>query len=157
MQKFQRSTKAHPQFNFDQIDPQIKRVTPRLITAIVDRIVQYLHPKTVILFGSQANGKATKGSDIDLLIIIEDTHPFALLKRRVRFGKLLALFPYRSFGLDAIIITKAEVQALQKTNAGEWDLVLEILNEGKILYGNTTTTPGQRTRTATDTRVVSQS
>jgi predicted nucleotidyltransferase len=157
MQKSLRPTETRPQFDFDQIDPQTKHVTPRLIAAIADRIVQHLHPTTVVLFGSQASGKATKGSDIDLLVIIEDTHSFAVLKRRARFGKLLALFPFRSFGLDAIILTNAEVQALQKTNAGEWDLVLEILNEGKILYGNTTTTPGQRTRAATDARVVSQS
>ncbi len=157
MQKSLRSTETRPQFNFDQIDPHTKHVTPRLIAAVTARIVQHLHPILVVLFGSQASGKATKGSDIDLLVVIEDTHLFAGLKRRTRFGKLLALFPFRSFGLDAIILTNAEVQALQKTNAGEWDLVLEILNEGKILYGNTTPTRDQRTCAATDTRMVPQS
>jgi len=127
---------TRPSFNFDQIDQRTKQVTPALITAVVEQIVQYWQPAQVILFGSQVNQKATSESDLDLLVVLDDFHPLAQLTPRARFGKLLELFPYRSFGLDAIVLTNSEIQKLQKTNEGEWDLVLEILAEGKVLYGH---------------------
>ncbi len=123
-----------PRFDFNRIDRRTKKITPSLIAAIRERIIQHLCPEKIILFGSQANGKANKGSDIDLLIVIDDQHPLAVLKRRDRFGELLDLFRYRSFGLDAIVLTDAEVKKIQNENEGEWDLILEVLEEGKILY-----------------------
>ncbi len=128
------TTITYPQFNFDRIDQRTQQITPSLIAAVTDRIVQYLQPAKVILFGSQISNKAMRGSDIDLLVVLDNTHPFAPLKRRDRFGKLLELFPYRSFGLDAIVLTNLEVRTLRDANEGEWDLVLEILTEGKTLY-----------------------
>ena len=127
-------TGTTPQFSFDRIDQRTKQITPALITAVVEQIVQYWQPAQVILFGSQAGQKATRQSDLDLLVILDDLHPLAQLTLRDRFGKLLELFPYRSFGLDAIVLTTGEIQKLQKTNEGEWNLVLEILAEGKVLY-----------------------
>ena len=124
------------QYNFDQIDRRTKQITPALINAVVERIVQHLQPVQVTLFGSQASQKATAQSDLDLLVVLDDFHPLAQLPPRDRFGKLLELFPYRSFGLDAIVLINGEMQTLQKTNEGEWDLVLEILAEGKVLYGH---------------------
>ncbi len=47
---------------------------------------------------------------------------------------MLDLFRYRSFGLDVIVLTRSEVQILIDTNEGEWDLVLEIVRQGKVLY-----------------------
>ena len=127
-------TTAQIQFDFDRTDRRTKHITPALIAAVTDRIIRHLEPRKVILFGSQASGKAMRGSDIDLLIVLDDSHAFASLKHRNRFGKLLELFRYRSFGLDAFVLTNAEVQEIQRTNEGEWDLVLEILKEGKTLY-----------------------
>lgn len=123
-----------PQFDFNRIDRRTKKITPSLIAAIQERIVQHLHPERIILFGSLAHGKATGESDIDLLIVINDQHPLAPLKRRDRFGELLELFRYRSFGMDAIILTEAEVKNIRDENEGEWDLVLEVLEKGKTLY-----------------------
>jgi hypothetical protein len=122
-----RPTTVQPQFDFDRIDQRTQQITPALITAVTARIAQQLRPAKVILFGSQASNTATPGSDLDLLIVLDEAHPWAGLKRRDRCGILLELFPYRSFGLDAIILTEAELQALQATNEGEWDLILEIL------------------------------
>jgi predicted nucleotidyltransferase len=127
-------TIVEAQFDFDRIDQRTRHITPALIIAVTDRIVYQLQPARVILFGSQASNTATPGSDIDLLIVLDDTHPWVGLKHRDRYGKLLALFPYRLFGLDCIVLTEAEIQALQASNEGEWDLILEILAHGKTLY-----------------------
>ena len=125
---------AAPAFAFDRIDRRTKKVTPSLIAAVTNRIVSSLHPRRVILFGSQAHGQARGGSDIDLFICLDDDHPFAHMRRNERAGKVLDLFRYRSFGLDVIVLTRTEVQDLLNTNEGEWDLVLEILDQGKSLY-----------------------
>lgn len=143
-------------YNFDRIDRRTRRITPALITAVKDRIVERLRPRKVVLFGSQASGRATRDSDIDLLVVLDDRHPFAPLKRRDRFGQLLELFPYRSFGLDAIVVIEAEIKELQDKNEGEWDLVLEALKEGRSLYDYATETQTERTHPPADTGVVSQ-
>lgn len=127
---------TQPSFNFDRIDQRTKQITPALITVVVEQIVQHWQPAKIVLFGSQASQKATLQSDLDLLVVLDDFHPLVQLPPRDRFGKLLEMFPYRSFGLDAIVLTSGEIQKLQKTNEGEWDLVLEILAEGKVLYGH---------------------
>ncbi len=121
-------------FDFDCIDRRTRRVSRALMAAIRDRIVEHLHPEKIILFGSRANGTATPDSDIDLLVVLNDKHPLAHQKQHDRFGALLDLFRYRSFGLDAIVLTDAEVKKLKNENEGEWDLILEILDEGKTLY-----------------------
>ncbi len=126
-----------PQFDFDRIDRRTARVTPALIAAIRDRIVEHVQPEKIILFGSRARGTAAAESDIDLLLVLRDNHPYAALQRWDRFGEVLKLFHYRSFGLDAMVLTEAEIKKLYAENEGEWDLVLEILEEGKTIYDRT--------------------
>ncbi len=127
-------TKLKTRFDFDRIDRRTARVTPGLIAAIRDRIVERLRPEKIILFGSRANGTATPESDIDLMVVLSDTHPLSSTRRRDRFAALQKLFRYRLFGLDAMLLTNQEVQQLHAENEGEWDLVLEIFEEGKTLY-----------------------
>jgi predicted nucleotidyltransferase len=131
------------QFDFTRIDRRTRKVTPALIAAIRDRIVTHLHPDKIILFGSRASDTAMPESDIDLLVILSDDHPLARVKRRDRFGALLNLFRYRSFGLDAFVFTDAEVQKIKDENEGEWDLILEILAQGVLLYDRAAKTEAQ--------------
>jgi hypothetical protein len=39
------------------------------LTLAIERIVDGVHPKLIILFGSQARGEATADSDVDLLVV----------------------------------------------------------------------------------------
>lgn len=123
---------------FYRIDWRTKKITPALIAAVAERIVSTMNPRKVILFGSQARlhkqGKTFHRSDIDLLICLDDSNPLARLRRSDRAVEALNLFRYRSFGLDVLVLTQSEVQELQDTNEREWDLVLEILEQGKVLY-----------------------
>ncbi len=143
--------------NFDSIDPRTKDVSPALVAAILDRIVDKLQPQRVILFGSRASDEAQEDSDIDLLVILDDDHPLSTLKPSERFQELQRLFRHRYFGLDAILLTYAEVQVIQRTNEGEWDLILEILAEGKLLYGRAEPAKAKRTHSTADPSMVSQS
>jgi hypothetical protein len=38
-------------------------------------VVEYFKPQRVILFGSRARGEATRDSDIDLLVVVDDDSP----------------------------------------------------------------------------------
>ena len=42
---------------------------------LLDPVVEYFKPQRVILFGSRARGEATRESDIDLLVIVDDETP----------------------------------------------------------------------------------
>jgi predicted nucleotidyltransferase len=119
----------------DTIKGRKKRVTAAVIRAVCERLVQHINPNRIILFGSRANGTAHKDSDIDLLIVVDSANPLAALKTHDRYGQILSLFPHRGFGLDAFVFTDKEIETLANENEGEWDLILEILQEGKILYG----------------------
>jgi predicted nucleotidyltransferase len=119
---------------FEHIDRRTKKVTPALISAVAQRIVQIIKPTRLVLFGSQAGSKIRPNSDIDLLICLPDHHPLASKRRVDRSAFVLDLFRYRSFSLDVILLTESEIQHLVRTNEGEWDLILEILDKGKTLY-----------------------
>lgn len=147
--------KANPKFDFTRIDRRSARVTPALIDAVRDRIIEHLLPEKIILFGSRVKGKATPDSDIDLMIVLNNNHPLSGVKQRDRFGAVLDLFHYRSFGLDAIVLTDAEVEKNRRENEGEWDLVLEILEEGMVIYDRTQT-ENKRASSTTRARMVPQ-
>ena len=59
-------------------------ITENQIKEITRRIVESYMPDKIILFGSYAYGKPTKDSDIDLLIIKDDTTPKIERKRKLR-------------------------------------------------------------------------
>jgi uncharacterized protein len=42
---------------------------------LLDPVVEHFKPQRVILFGSRARGEATRDSDIDLLVIVDDATP----------------------------------------------------------------------------------
>ena len=46
-------------------------VPPDLLTRVVD----YFHPRRIMLFGSRARGQSEPDSDIDLLVILDDDAP----------------------------------------------------------------------------------
>jgi predicted nucleotidyltransferase len=127
-------TDTIPAFAFDRIDRRTKKVTAALIAAVTQQLVEAVKPERLILFGSQARRQTSRGSDIDLLVCLADAHPLAGLRRSERTAAILNLFRYRSFGLDVLVLTQREIKELQDSNEGEWDLVLEILEQGKLLY-----------------------
>jgi predicted nucleotidyltransferase len=58
--------------------PEIPLVPPELL----NRVVDYFHPRRVVLFGSRARGESAPGSDIDLLVILDDDAPVDKLSLR---------------------------------------------------------------------------
>lgn len=52
------------------VDVTTRANAPEL-SRIVEQIVRQFHPQKVILFGSNACGKQTEASDVDLLVVME--------------------------------------------------------------------------------------
>ena len=122
------------EIDFDSIEHRPLELSDHVIKTICNRIVNAFHPQKIILFGSQSKGTALRNSDLDLLVIIDDENTLAPLRRRDRYAQILRLFRHKGFGLDVIVLTKKEVGKVIAENEGEWDLILEIIDEGKVLY-----------------------
>ena len=48
-------------------------LTPELLDDLVERIVEAVHPRRIILFGSGARGEMGPNSDLDLLVVMKDS------------------------------------------------------------------------------------
>jgi HEPN domain-containing protein len=105
-------------------------MTRRLVPPeLLDSVVAYFKPQRVILFGSAARGEAGPDSDIDLLVIVDDTTPPEKLSLRAGYEARRAwrhpadVFPMR-----------AETFERNRNIVGT--LSAEADNEGIVVYGS---------------------
>jgi predicted nucleotidyltransferase len=111
---------------------------PPLVERTLQRLIRAFAPERVLLFGSQAKGKAKLSSDIDLLIIAQVEGNPAIHRRR---AKQLAAdcFP----PIDVVIATPAEVA--DAINARS-PFLASILSSGITIY----TRPSSKAPSASD-------
>ena len=98
------------------------------VAAIVRQIVALAHPQRILLFGSAAKGKWRPDSDLDLLIVVDDSQQpdsiLDLLNTRVRRTEVPC---------DFLVATTSTLQR-QRGNPG---LVYgAILKEGRVVYAS---------------------
>ena len=101
-----------------------------VLDALCKAVVEHIHPRRVVLFGSQARGDAGPDSDIDLLVI-EDGPKEGRIKRWVDLQRAL---PETRHSVDLVL-----------TNVADWDrwsgglnhLYARASREGKVLYERT--------------------
>lgn len=105
----------------------LKQITPETIEYICKRIVEAIDPVKIILFGSYAEGRADKESDLDLFVI----HDLPESSRKVR-RKVGQLFLHRRFGLDLIVRNPEQVKANVDDNNPFY--TEHIFRRGVILY-----------------------
>jgi predicted nucleotidyltransferase len=98
----------------------------RVVEELVRRLVQTLHPRRIILFGSAARGEMGQDSDLDVLVIM----PKGIHRRRT------AQQAYRSlsglgFAKDIVVVTESDVRKHRDNPS----LVLyPALRQGKEIY-----------------------
>jgi len=97
------------------------------LDAIVQRIADHLRPEKIILFGSRAQGRASPGSDIDLLIVYAGPKS----KREVKL-EVHGLFEHPDFSMDVFVLTPQELE-MQKAIANT--LAREVTESGVVFYG----------------------
>ena len=96
------------------------------LNTIKARLVQQFQPLKIILFGSQATGRATSESDIDLLVVL----PQVASKRAaaVAMRRSLADLP---MGKDIIVATPEDI-ARRGYIVGT--VLHQAITEGEVLY-----------------------
>ncbi len=96
----------------------------------VDDAVELLVPVTgaqsIVLFGSVARGEDTAGSDIDLLVIIDDEADV----RRAGIAALRAVAPLPP-EVDVVVVSKRLLEASRNTPG---TVIRPALREGEVVY-----------------------
>ncbi|MBN2374093.1 nucleotidyltransferase domain-containing protein [bacterium] len=97
-----------------------------MLNKIVKRIINTVHPKKIILFGSAARGEMGPDSDFDLLIIV----PSGMHRRRTAqriYRNLIGV----GFASDIIVVTEDDIEKY-KDSIGM--VIQPALKEGRVLY-----------------------
>jgi predicted nucleotidyltransferase len=103
-------------------------LTPDLLTQIVQRLVESLHPEQIILFGSHAYGEPDENSDVDLFVIVSESDQPRYRRSRLAYRALRGI----SVPTDVIVVTREEVK--KKVNVRS-SLISRVIHDGKVLYG----------------------
>lgn len=98
-----------------------------IVQSVVSRIVEIVHPRQVILFGSRARGDARPDSDIDLLIV----HDGPGAPRDVQL-ELRRRLPSPGLPLDLVVMSSHEL-ATHRHVANS--LAREAGETGVVCYG----------------------
>ena len=100
-------------------------ISAAAVQDVVDRIVDGFSPRKVILFGSYANGRPDRDSDIDLLVIMDTAlrpvDQAVEIRQSVR-----APFPF-----DLLVRTPEQVQ--ERLELGD-DFFLDVTETGLVVY-----------------------
>ena len=96
------------------------------IQHICDRIVTVFQPEKIILFGSQAYGKPTPESDIDLLVVM----PF---EGRSAIGQAVHILKTLKLCLPLDLFVYSSQQLQERLKIGD-RFVKEITDKGKLIY-----------------------
>ena len=91
----------------------------------VGKLVGEFRPESVILFGSLAEGRATSGSDVDLMVVMNRSRNEADSALEIR-RRIPRVFP-----LDLIVKTPGEVRRCLRERDG---FICSIIEHGKVLY-----------------------
>lgn len=90
-----------------------------------DELAKRFRPRKIVLFGSHAGRRATKESDVDLLVVMPHKGPAATQAARIR-QQVRA-----PFALDLIVRSPAVLQ--QRLKLGD-TFLRAVMDEGKVLY-----------------------
>jgi uncharacterized protein len=115
-----------------EIDRKLEtdELTPEVLDYIIEKIIKHIKPLKIVLFGSFARGEQKKGSDLDLLIIVNSNEERNIHIRR----KIDDLMWGREFALDLLVRKPKEVEI--NLEAGNLFYTGEIFQKGRVLYEN---------------------
>lgn len=100
------------------------------LSMLAECIVNLVQPRQIIVFGSQARGTPSEGSDIDLLVVAH--RPVGVTwSRRREIGRIRRALPRIGRPIDILLFTPEEVEKWRDTTN---HVVSEALREGRILY-----------------------
>ena len=102
--------------------PQIQNA----LREVTRRIVETARPQRIVLFGSAAQGKMTRDSDLDLLVIMRGS-----VHRRQMAQKIQRSLHGVALPVDVVVLTEEDVR---KDAKGSFSIIRPALNEGQVIY-----------------------
>ena len=104
------------------------KISNSLRKEIIRRLVAEFQPEAIYLFGSYAWGTPMPESDLDLMVIIADSHQTPI-QRAARAQRSLRglLTP-----VDVLVKTRSEFERYQSVTAS---LEAQVAEKGRLLYG----------------------
>jgi predicted nucleotidyltransferase len=97
-----------------------------ILDHLVERVVQAVHPRRILLFGSAATGRMGEHSDLDLLVIMPDG-----VHRRRTAQEIYRSLTGLGIAKDVVVVTESDVRQY----SGNPSLVLcPALREGQEIY-----------------------
>ena len=120
-----------PAWCFDKDVIILKTLDSNLLNEIVQRLVNALHPEKIYLFGSHAYGQPNDDSDVDLLIVVNDSDLPIRMKTVESYRALRGL------------LVPAEIKVVAQTvfeKRSQWLNSIErvVAEKGKLLYESRT-------------------
>ncbi len=106
---------------------EVKEVDKKLLEEIKEVIVSEINPVKIILFGSYAYGHPHKGSDLDILVIVENLEG-SRRDMRIKIRKLLRKYLIPK---DIIVATVKDVEEWKNV---EQAFITSIIKKGILLY-----------------------
>ncbi len=106
---------------------EVKEVDENLLDQIKDIIVSSINPRKIILFGSHAYGNPRKGSDIDILVVVDQLDG-SRRGMRIKIRRLLRKY------LIAKDIIVATVKDLEEWKNVPQAFLTQIIEKGRVLY-----------------------
>jgi uncharacterized protein len=103
----------------------VTRPTMESIQSVVQQIAERFRPRRVILFGSHAYGQPTDDSDVDLLVVLNDT-PSAARSAAIISSEIDHPFP-----LDIVVFRAADWEEYLAEGA---IFVRQVSEKGLVLY-----------------------
>jgi predicted nucleotidyltransferase len=105
-------------------------ISPDVIEEVKSRLIKAYDPLQIYLFGSYAWGIPNEDSDLDLLIVIDQSDEKRHRRGKPGFAALWGL----CISKDLMVYTKAE---FEKYSSDSTTLAYKVMHKGKLLYART--------------------
>jgi predicted nucleotidyltransferase len=109
-----------------EVHGRVQAAERKGIGRLTELLVEAAQPKRIILFGSHARGDATEDSDIDIMVVEENTPD--RLKEMVRLNRLLRSL---DVAIDLLVVSEEKFNYWRDTPG---NVYFEAASEGKVLY-----------------------
>lgn len=97
-----------------------------ILNKVINKIANTVKPEKIIIFGSNAYGKPTGSSDIDILVIMKTEK--REIERMIEMSKVIQEY-HKKIDFDILVKTPAEIK--HRLEIGD-PFIMEIISKGRV-------------------------